>query len=475
MQKANEEAGKKEIVIPPWIDEELKDAWFRDVRLGKRLCKLLAMMSDGMGDSIPYACLDWANTKAAYRFFSNDRISEEEILSGHFAATAQRAGQVDGPVLVLHDTSEFVFKRREDSTMGLLRRRKRPCGGGNYREVTLRGILMHSSLVVTPEGLPLGLSAIKFWTRSEFKGTDAKKKKINPTRVPIEEKESFKWLENMKAANETLKRPEQCVHIGDRESDIFELFSLAQDLKTKFLFRTCVDRRAEDGQTTVAKVMAKAEVKGIHTIEVRDKRGNVSKATLEIRVEKMVIKAPLGKGDKCPDLTLTVIHAAEKGTPKGREKIEWKLATNLEVETLAEAIEKLTWYAMRWKIETFHKILKSGCKTEESKLRSNEGLTRLISVCCIISWRVFWMNMAQRVEPAGPVETAITPEEKEVLDTLFPNEGGRTLKDYLLRIAKLGGYLARRNDPPPGNIVMWRGLLRLMDIQFGFSLAKRCG
>ena len=110
---------------------------------------------------------------------------------------------------------------------------------------------MHSSLVLTPEGLPLGMAAVKFWTRKKFKGTNALKKKINPTRIPIEQKESFCWLENVKQATEKLADPFRCVHIGDRGSDIYELFCAAQDLGTHFLVRTCVDRLAGAGSTTI--------------------------------------------------------------------------------------------------------------------------------------------------------------------------------------------------------------------------------
>ena len=114
---------------------------------------------------------------------------------------------------------------------------------------------MHSSLAVTVEGLPLGLAAIKFWTRSRFKGTNALKRKINPTRVPIEAKESVRWLENVKQSTELLGEPSRCIHIGDRESDIYELFCAAQESGTKFLVRICGDRLADDGQYTIAAAM----------------------------------------------------------------------------------------------------------------------------------------------------------------------------------------------------------------------------
>src|ERR1022692_3354695 len=118
---------------------------------------------------------------------------------------------------------------------------------------------------------------------------------------------------------------------------------------------------------------------------------------------------------------------------------------------------------MGWKIETFHKILKSGCRAEESKLRSSEGLAKLLCVFCILSWRVFWMSMVQRTDPSANPAVAITADEKTILDKLFPQVSSQRipLQEYLSRIARLGGYLARSNDPPPGNLVMWRGLTRL--------------
>src|SRR5580700_6920616 len=107
---------------------------------------------------------------------------------------------------------------------------------------------MHSSLVVTAEGLPLGLAAIKFWTRDKFKGTNALKSKVNPTRVPIERKESIRWLENLRQSTALLNRPEHCVHIGDRESDIYELFCTAQQAGTHFVVRSCVESSRRTGR-----------------------------------------------------------------------------------------------------------------------------------------------------------------------------------------------------------------------------------
>src|SRR5690606_17511168 len=162
-----------------------------------------------------------------------------------------------------------------------------------------------------------------------------------------------------------------------------------------------------------------------------------------------------------------VIHACERSEPKNRKAINWKLLTNMPVSSRKEAIEKLDWYAMRWKIETFHKILKSGCRAEDARLRTAERLTNLIALYSIASWRVFWITMLARVAPQAPATVALSELEIQLLEKMVKDAGRplcrKTLGSYLIKLARLGGYLARASDPPPGNMVIWRGLSRLAD------------
>lgn len=457
-----------------WFDSEIAGCSMADERLKTRLGKLLAQLGGAMGQSIPLVCQDWANTKAAYRFFSNERVNEADILAGHFQSTRDRVGASDGPVFVLHDTTEFTYKSDNPETIGITRSVALSRDlAGRPRVRTACGILMHSSLAVASDGLPLGLAAAKFWTRKKFKGTNALKRKVNPTRVPIDQKESVRWLDNVRQSTELLGDPGRCVHIGDRESDIYELFCLARETGTHFLIRTCVDRLAGDGGHTVADEMEEVAVKGLHRIEVRDDRGEPDQAVLEIKYRTIRVLPPIGKQKKYPALILTVIHAEERGTPKHRKKIEWKLITDLPVQSRKDAIEKLQWYSMRWKIEVFHKILKSGCKAEESRLTTAQRLTNLIAVFCILSWRVFWITMLNRSMPDAPPTLALTKVEVTLLDQLVKDRTSprrKRLGHYLIKIARLGGYLARANDPPPGNMVMWRGLSRLTDIALGAAV-----
>ncbi|WP_420969524.1 IS4 family transposase [Bradyrhizobium sp. B120] len=400
------------------------------------------------------------------------------ILSGHFKSTRERIAAAKGPVLVLHDTTEFTYQRERPDLIGMIKRIPKSNSrrlDGKPQTYTTCGILMHSSLAVTLEGLPLGLSAVKFWTRKKFRGVAALRREVNLTRIPIETKESIRWLENLKQSTELFEEPSQCIHIGDREADIYELFCAAQEVGTHFLVRTCVNRLAGDGDHTVATIMDEVVVKGLHRIEVQDSKGNPDQAVLEIRYRKIRILPPIGKQSRYPALTLTVIHADERGAPKNRKKIEWKLLTDLPVQSRGDAIEKLEWYSLRWKIEVFHKILKSGCRAEDSQLRTAQRLTNLISVFCIVSWRIFWMTMLNRAAPNASPEFVLTKAEIQLLDRLVKDKKPvstqrKTLSQYLIKIARLGGYLARANDPPPGNLIMWRGLSRFIDIATGATL-----
>ena len=171
-----------------------------------------------------------------------------------------------------------------------------------------------------------------------------------------------------------------------------------------------------------------------------------------------------------------MLHAFETNPPEGRKPIGWKLITNLPVSSRREAIEKLDWYAMRWKIETIHKILKSGCNAEKAKLRNAERLVKLIAVFCIIAWRIFWMTMAKRQTKHAAPEIALTNNEMKILDLVVEDKippPKKTLTDYIRKIARLGGYLDRKNDPPPGNMVLWRGMSRLTDIHLGATIGAK--
>jgi Transposase DNA-binding len=453
------------------VGRELGGGGFPDRRLKTRPGKLLGDPGRRIGATVPMACRDRAATEAADRSFSNRRVDEGRIPAGHFAATRARFAGTSGPTLVLNDTTGFSSRRDSPEAIGRI-----SITQGRHGSHTACGALMHSSPVPTSEGVPPGLAAVESWTREEFKGTDAPEKGVNPARIPIEQEESVRWLENLKRSTRQLGDASRCVHIGDREGDLFELFCAAQEAWTHSLVRTCVDRLAGGGGTTISGEMEREPIRGGHEVGGRDDHGRASMAKVHLRFCRMTVHPPIGKHRRYPALSPTVIHAHVDGTPEAREPIRWKLLTNRPVEDLPSAIEELDRYARRRKIETLHKVLKSGCRAEQSRLRTAEPLTNMLALLCIVGWRVFRLTMVNRATPEAPAEVAVTRAEIEILDRLAGGTSPPTkpaVSHDLVAIAKPGGYLARAKDPPPGNVVIRRGLTRLMDIHLGFELSSR--
>jgi hypothetical protein len=264
-----------------WLDTELSSCEFKDKRLGDRFKKIARALSSGSGKSIPQVCQEWAMTKSAYRFFSNERVDEGEILSGHFQQTRVRMEASKGPILMLHDTTEFTYSRENPSDIGYTRTLPTPeklkkVFGDQSKAC---GILMHASLAVTPEGLPLGLVSTRYWTRQVFKNTNQMRRKVNPTRIPIEEKESIKWLENLRASADLIKNsPSKLIHIGDRENDIYEYFCECQAMGAYFLVRSCVNRLADESNIAEQLALQKSHFK--HRFCFVDKHGDEQRALL---------------------------------------------------------------------------------------------------------------------------------------------------------------------------------------------------
>ena len=192
-----------------WLNEKIREVTFSDKRLIERFKKLLSQLWKNLEQSIPLACQDWANTKAACRFLSNSKITIEKILQGHFMFTKKRVMAIcSAYILIIQDTREFSYNRKEAGEIGWTK-----IFNSNKNVYKKCALLMHSSLAITSEGLPLGLCAIKFWNRKSFKGTNEMKKIVNPTRVSIETKESNKWLENLASSMSLLEDNQRCVHI----------------------------------------------------------------------------------------------------------------------------------------------------------------------------------------------------------------------------------------------------------------------
>lgn len=284
---------------------------------------------------------------------------------------------------MLQNTTELTYQRGNPHDVGFTK----SINSGRDKEGRLWyhavcGILMHSSLVVMKNDVPHGLPAVKFWNREKFRDMAQLKRKINSTQVPIEAKERVRWLDKLRQSIDLLGKPDQCVHVGDRESEIDELYCLAKKLGTHFVIRTVVDWFTGSDDHTVKSEMRDVPSVGTQSIDARIDEDTVEPIALNIRYKRTQFCPPIGKQQRYPSLTLTVIHASEIAVPSDQKPILLKLLTDLEVGSLKAALVKIRWYAMCWKIEAFHNILKSGCRTEDAKLCTANHLTYLVGLFC---------------------------------------------------------------------------------------------
>ncbi len=468
-----------------WAINEFGEIDFCDKRLSTRLLKLADSFAKSPESSINKACESWSQTKAAYRFFQNDSIDESKILDAHVAKTVARASQYQ-TILAIQDTCYISYKNHKKTTgLGIISSRIR----SKTTNFQTHGLIMHTAFAITTDGLPLGLLDQKINSRPELSEEIKElKKRSHNIALPIEEKESIRWLESLTRSNNSRLETTKIVTVCDREGDIYELFELACREKHSVLIRASQDRivnkksicSKKTGQRLweVAKSFScQGEIK--ISVPAKDTKP-AREAVLEIRFGNFTMNPSRNninrKVKKLPNLKLNLVYVVEKNIPEGAEPLEWLLLTDLTINNFEEALEKVKWYCLRWRIEVFHKILKSGLKVEECRLQAADRLIRYLTVMSIIAWRIFFITLIARADPQLPCNKILEEEEWKILYSKmhgtknYPLEPP-TIKEAVLWIAKLGGFLGRKNDGDPGPITLWRGWKRLFDIAEGWSLA----
>ena len=455
--------------------EELDDAGLGDARLDSRLVEILAARMSRSDASIPQSCGDWASTKAAYRFFSNDTVKPEAILSRHRRSTLERAR--GRPVLlVLCDTSMLDFTGQEETT-----------GLGPLSDRENRGFLIHPALVVTPDRVALGLYDNYVWVR---KDADHGKRVERCKKRLIGQKESKKWLESINAAEALqadLKDDETLVvSVFDREGDIFDVLSKAADptTKSRLLIRAIHNRQVDEPEKKLWDFMKSQPVVGKFQITVPRKSG-VRKRTaiLSMRFAEVTLQVPPKRPKDAPPagpIRVTAVLAEEENPPNGVEPISWRLLTTVAVSSEADARKIVDWYCCRWMIELFFKTLKSGCRIEDRQLETFDRLQRCLAVDAIVAWMVLYLMTTARESPDIPCTAMFEDHEwKSVWHFVHKSrnlpEIPPTLMEMTRMIGRLGGHLGRKGDGPPGMMTLWRGLQRAHDIAEGWLLSKRFG
>jgi Transposase DNA-binding/Transposase Tn5 dimerisation domain len=460
-----------------WEQEEFGEIEFGDPRLKKRFFHIADQLSQQPMAPINQAHEDWADTKAAYRFFQNERVRSEDILRPHRLRTCERI-QAHPVILVVQDTTLFNYNSHS-KTQGLGAIMK--CGSSSSQ-----GLVMHSAVAFTPTGVPLGILSQEIWARDKSRSLRKNKKlqKAYP-RLPTKEKESYKWiraLQDTMELNSNSNRT-QIITVADREADFLEFIFEAQQMNTDVLVRVCRDRKLEAERERLWSFMQKLPLAGKYVVEVPERKEQTKReATVEIRYSSVSLDPPATSVVK-EAVKVNIVYIQEVDPPAKTDPLEWMLLTTSSVKSLKEAKERAAWYGVRWGIESYHRVLKSGCRVEDCKLQSADRLKRYLTLMTIIAWRIFWMTHLNRSEPNAACTTVLAEHEWKSLYCKIHKTSSLpkkipSLRESIRWIARLGGFLARKGDGEPGPTTLWRGWHRLNDIAETWNLIhplKTCG
>ena len=440
---------------PDWVSREFGGAELGDARRDARLVWLARALAERPEVSLPQALQDRAALKAAYRFFDNEDINARDILAPHVASSVERMrGQ---PVILAVQDTTFIDYAGHRATEGL----------GPMNDKNGWGLLCHGTLAFTPEGLPLGVLGLRVWAR------DPKNRGLKATRRlrAIEDKESYKWLDSVQALARLREQlpGTRLVSVADREGDVYEFFVQAQALGVDLLVRAAWDRGVQSHQGHVWSTLAKAPLLAQQRLQLPRSPGRAPRvAKLSLRACPITLKPPRNHtGAPLKPISLWALWACEMRPPAGVKAIEWMLLTTIPIDSAEQACERLNWYARRWGIEIWHRILKGGCKIEARQLESFDRLQRLLSVYAVIAWRILYARMLARLAPDVSASAILAPEEWQALycrihRTPTPPATAPPLRQALRWIARLGGFLGRSSDGEPGVQTIWNGFHELI-------------
>jgi hypothetical protein len=490
-----------------WIDKETATASFGTAKAAKlkgkakyrnsksgnkrlklRFKKVLDTMSHKPSLKFPAGCNGRAEVKAAYRFVDNEHVTFDSILNPHHDATLARIRE-QTVVLIPQDTTELDVTRPHEIM----------AGAGPLNDAARVGFHNHVSLAMTPERLVLGAVDAKVWARDfvEF-DKDAAQKRAERKAKPIEDKESIRWIEGYRAACQVAQEASatHIVSLADSEGDVYEYLLETQavegDRKASFIIRACQNRAltmTDDAGSPASphylrEQVASTPVLAQRTVEVRGREPKskddrkrkqpreARTAVVDIRAERVKLRGPGRPGGKLPDLEVNVVLVSELNPPPGVEPIEWILLTDLPIDTVEDVLCVIDYYMCRWQIEIYFRVLKSGCKVEESQLEKAERFEPYLALCMIVAWRVMYVMMLGRECPDLPCDVALDDDEWQAVYATVtkqpPPSRPPSIKTLVGLIASLGGWLGRPCDGEPGPKAMWVGMQRMTDLALGW-------
>ena len=403
-----------------WVQNEFGGAPLGDLRLSNRLIRAAEDMSAHPGvsyNSLPG--IDWAATKGYYRMLGNpdkSAVCMANILLPHRKRTIQRMSAVQD-VLCIQDGTDLNYNNLDKCKgLGVI--------GKNQTNAQSRGLYLHSSLAVTPEGLPLGV------LHATCKAPRSAEDTRPSNQVPIKEKKNYVWLEHHRDLVQIKQDlpSTRLIHVCDRETDFFELFDEQRKYScVEVLVRAQYNRNIDDGNGKLFGSIIQEPVLGRVnvTLPCLSERSKESKkkdkpkreerqATLSLRAKKVKLHPGRQLAHKAP-VSMWVVHALEEHPPANDEPVEWFLLTTMHIDTFEDALQCLYWYCKRWCVEDWHRVLKSGCKIEDLSHETAERLRRAIAINLVIAWRIMLMTLLGREAPELPAEVLFSDIELKVL------------------------------------------------------------
>jgi hypothetical protein len=449
-----------------WAAEELKYVQLGDERLNQRLIKMVETFAGNPECSVPQACKTWASTRASYIFWDNQKVKPEDIILAHKKSTVERIQeqeiQGNNTILAIQDTTNIDFTKHP-KTKGL----------GHLDHPFTSGLKVHSCLTVSLDGVPQGIIYQKVWARDK----KTKGKKHQRRKLETKDKESQRWLDTLKATEESIPEGIKVITVADREADIYDFFAMPRKEGSDLLIRVSYNRGVEDEAKYLWDAVRKSPILGQVDVEVGRKGDQPSRyATLNVSISHLSIKAPKNRKGNLPSIPVYIVLAEEVNPPVGVKPLCWLLLATFPVVNFADAIRCIQYYSYRWLIERYHFVLKSGCGVEKLQLEEASRIHRALATYCIVAWHLLWLTYEARYNPDLPCDRVLETHEWQSLycsihNTAIPPTKPPSIHDAVLWIAKLGGFLGRKCDGEPGVKTIWRGICSLHHISSTWKLA----
>jgi len=456
--------------------DEVVGAKLGDVRLNERLVKIIEAFGARPNTSIPAAANSRAEMEAAYRFFSNSKVSPGAIGEPHREATLERARQCE-VLLLVQDTTEVDLTRPTQQVFG----------AGPLDHESRLGAYYHPLMAFNAEGLALGTVWSKSWEREKIhSGRTAAEKMRYRRATPIEDKESMRWLEGVRQAKRVAQEcpGATCVCIADSEADIYELFAeprlVGGRRELQLLIRACQNRLLTDSDQHLLSAVRATDCLYQCTVEISSRKQksqaqtgkrkttrDARQATVEIRATAVTLKPPARFDRELPAIPINVVLVEETNPPTGQVAIQWLLLTTLPVNHSMQVQRIVEYYCVRWQIEIYFRTLKSGCRIEERYFERIGRLQNCLAVYVIIAWRILYLCRLGRDCPDLDCEVIFSASEWKAVYTIVCRrplpEKPPTLNEMVRMVASLGGYVIRAKTNP-GTQTLWLGLQRIHDL-----------